>query len=68
MHVDIEVPNELYDNFREMAPMFVVQEICDHDIPEEMQMYKEKTDRKTVEGTKSYLVLQRQKRSFCTLL
>ena len=54
MHVDIEVPNEVYDNFREMTPVFVVQEICDHDIPEEMQMYKEKTDRKTVEGTKSY--------------
>ena len=54
MHVDIEVPNEVYDNFREMTPVFVVQEICDHYIPEEMQMYKEKTDRKTVEGTKSY--------------
>ena len=57
MQVDIEVPDEVYNNFREMAPMFVVQEICDHDIPEEIQMYKEKSDRKTVEGTKSYWVL-----------
>ena len=57
MQVDIEVPDEVYNNFREMAPAFVVQEICDHDIPEEIQMYKEKTDRKTVEGTKSYWVL-----------
>ena len=55
MQVDIEVPDEVYNNFREMV--FVVQEICDHDIPEEIQMYKEKTDRKTVEGTKSYWVL-----------
>ena len=26
VQVDIEVPDELYDNFSEMAPLFVVQE------------------------------------------
>ena len=40
--VDIEVPDELYDKFSEMAPVFVVQEIPDCDIPEEMKVYKEK--------------------------
>ena len=46
--VDIEVPDELYDKFSEMSPLFVVQEILDCSIPEEMKIYKEKTGRKTV--------------------
>ena len=50
--VDIEVPDKLYDKFSEMSPLFVVQEIPDCDIPEEMKVYKEKTGRKTVKGTK----------------
>ena len=54
--VDIEVPDELYDKFSEMPPLFVVQEIPDCDIPEEMKIYKEKTGRKTVKGTKNYWV------------
>ena len=62
--VDIEVPDELYDKFSEMSPLFVVQEIPDRDIPEEMKIYKEKTGRKTVKGTKKLLGV-RQKRSFC---
>ena len=61
--VDIEVPDKLYDKFSEMSPLFVVQEIPDCDIPEEMKVYKEKTGRKTVKGTKK---LWRQKRYFCT--
>ena len=40
--VDIEVPNEVYDKFSEMPPLFVVQEIPDCNIPEEMKIYKEK--------------------------
>ena len=40
--VDIEVPDELYDKFSEMSPVFVVQEILDRDIPEEMKIYREK--------------------------
>ena len=38
-----------------MAPLFVVQEIPDCDIPEEMKIYKEKPGRKTVKGTKNLL-------------
>ena len=53
--VDIEVPDELYDKFSEMSPLFVVQEIPDCSIPEEMRVYKEKTGRKTVKGTKKLL-------------
>ena len=52
---DIEVPDNLYDKFSEMPPLFVVQEIPDCDIPEEMKMYKEKTGRKTVKRTKKLL-------------
>ena len=50
--IDIEVPGELYDKFSEMSPLFVVQEIPDCDIPEEMKIYNEKTVRKTVKETK----------------
>ena len=53
--VDIEVPDELYDKFSELSPLFVVEEITDRDIPEEMKIYKEKTGRKTVKGTKKLL-------------
>ena len=56
---DIEVPDNLYDKFSEMPPLFVVQEIPDCDIPEEMKMYKEKTGRKTVKRTKKLLGVMR---------
>ena len=63
--VDIEVPDELYDKFSEMAPLFLVQEIPGCDIPEEMKIYKEKTDRKTLNGTKKLLgVIKEKKDSF----
>ena len=64
--VAIEVPDELYDKFSEMSPLFVAQEIPDYDIPEEMKIYKEKTGRKTVKGTKKLLGVMKAKRSFCT--
>ena len=66
--VDIEVPNEVYDKFSEMPPLFVVQEIPDCNIPEEMKIYKEKLAEKQWREQKNYWVLWRQKRSFCTLL
>ena len=53
--VDIEVPDELYDKFSEMSPLFVVQEIPNCSIPKETKIYKEKTGRKTVKGTKKLL-------------
>ena len=58
----IEVPDELYDMFSEMAPSFVVQEIPHCDIPEEMKTYKEKTGRKTVKGTKKLLGVMKAKK------
>ena len=60
--VDIEVPDELYDKFSEMSPLFVVQEIPDRNIPEEMKIYKEKTGRKTVKGTKKLLGVMKAKK------
>ena len=53
--VDIEVADELYDKFSEKSPLFVVHEIPDRDISEEMKTYKEKARRKTVKGTKTLL-------------
>ena len=57
VQVDIEVPDELYDKFSEMAPLFVVQEIPGCDISEQIKMHEEKTGRKTVKGRKKLLVL-----------
>ena len=59
--VDIEVPDELYDKFSEMSPLFIVQEIPDCSIPEEMRAYKEKTGRKTMKGTKKLLGMKAKK-------
>ena len=50
--VDIEVHDELYDKFSEMSSLFVVQEIPDSNIPEEMKIFKEKTGRKNKKGNK----------------
>ena len=45
-----------------MPPLFVVQEIPDCAIPEEMKIYKEKTERKTVKGTKKLLGVMNAKK------
>ena len=45
-----------------MSPLFVVQEIPVCDIPEEMKIYKEKTRRKTVKGTKKLLGVMKAKK------
>ena len=60
--VGIEVPDELYDTFSEMSPLFVVQEIPARDIPGEMKIYKEKTGRKTVKRTKKLLGAMKAKK------
>ena len=60
--VDTEVPDELYDKFSEMPPMFVAQEIPDCYISEEMKIYEEKTGRKTVKGTKKLLGVMKAKK------
>ena len=60
--VDIEIPDELYDTFTEMPLLFVVQEIPDCDILEEMQIYRVKTGRKKVKGTKKLLGIMKAKK------
>ena len=62
VQVDIEVPDEVYDNFSEMPPLFVVQEISDCDIPEKMKIYQKKHGRKTVKGTKKLLGVMKVKK------
>ena len=62
VQVDIEVPDELYDKFSEMVPLFVVQDIPDCDIPVEMKIYKKKASRKTVEETKKLLGIMKPKK------
>ena len=54
-HADIELPDELYNKFIEMAPVFVVQEISDYNIPKGMKIYKEKSGRKTIKRSKKLL-------------
>ena len=44
-----------------MSPQAVVQEILDRNIPEEMNIYKEKTGRKTVKGTGKLLGVMKAK-------
>ena len=52
-----------------MTLLCVVQEMPDCNIPEEMKIYKEKTGRKTVKGTKKVTgCYEGKKRFFCTLL
>ena len=60
--VAIEVPDELFDKFSEIAPLFVVQEIPDCDKPKETEIYKERTSRKTVKGTKTLLGVMKAKK------
>ena len=57
--------HNLKDQFSEMPPLFVVDEIPDNCIPDEMKLYKKLTGRKTIKGTKKLLELQRLKRSCC---
>ena len=44
-----------------MSPQVVVQEILDRNIPEEMNICKEKTGRKTVKGTEKLLGVMKAK-------
>ena len=60
--VEIEVPDELYDKFSEISPLFVVQEIPDRNLPKEMKTYKEKNGRKTLKGTKKLLSIMKAKK------
>ena len=45
-----------------MSPLFVVQEITDRNIPEEMKIYKEKTGRKILKRIKKLLNVIKEKK------
>ena len=53
--VDIYVPEELREKFREFSPLFVVDEVSEDKEPQHMKDYKENTGRKTLKGTKKLL-------------
>ena len=59
----IEVPDELYEKFSEIVPLFVAQEIPDYNIPEEIKMYNERTGIKTVKGAKKLLCTAKVKKT-----
>ena len=63
---DIEAADELYDKFSEMSPLFVVQEIPNCNIPDEMKSIRKKLAEKQWRRQKSNWVLWKQKRFFCT--
>ena len=60
--VDIVVPHNLKDKFSEMPLLFVVDEMPDNCIPEEMKLYKKLTGRKTIKGTKKLLGVTKAKK------
>ena len=58
----METTDELYDKFSETAPLFVVEEILDCDIPDKMKIYKDETGKKTVQRTKKLLFVMKAKK------
>ena len=55
LQVDIHVPNELIDKFREFCPLFVVDTIPEELIPRHMKEYQERTRREKIQGTRKLL-------------
>ena len=62
LEVDIRVPQELREKFSEFSPLFVVNRIPEDLVPTHMKDHQERTDRKTISGTKKLLgVLQAER-------
>ena len=62
LQVDIQVPEQLKDKFREFSPLFVVDSIPGDLVPAHMKEYQKKTNRKTLSEAKKLLgVLQAKK-------
>ena len=62
LQVDIQVPEQLKDKFREFSPLFVVDSIPGDLVPAHMKEYQKKTNRKTLPEAKKLLgVLQAKK-------
>ena len=60
--VDIGVPEHLKEKFSEFSPLFVVDSIPHNFVPDHMKEYQERTDRKTLTGSKKLLGVLRAKR------
>ena len=58
--VDIEVPEELYERFSEMSPLFVVDGITE--VPEPMKRYQEETGRKENKHSRKLLGVMQAKK------
>ena len=58
--VDIEVPEELYDKFSEMAPLFVVGRISE--VPEYMKQYQKDTGREENKNSRKLLGVMKAKK------
>ena len=62
LQVDIQVPEQLRDKFREFSPLFVVDSIPGDLVPAHMKEYQKKTNRKTLSEAKKLLgILQAKK-------
>ena len=62
VQVDIEVPEELYEKFNEMSPLFVVDQIPENQIPEHMKKYQENTGRKENKNSRKLLGVMKAKK------
>ena len=62
LQVDIEVPDQLRDKFREFSPLFMVDSISQGLVPTHMKEYQERTNRKTLNGSKKLLGVLRAKK------
>ena len=62
LQVDIQVPEQLKDKFREFSPLFMVDSIAKDLVPAHMKEYQEKTNRKTLPEAKKLLGVLRAKK------
>ena len=52
LQVGTHVPDGLQEKFNEFFPLFIVDEVPEDKIPQDMKDYQKRTDRKTISGTK----------------
>ena len=45
LQVDIHVPDELLEKFREFSLLFIINEVLEDQIPQHMKDYQERTER-----------------------
>ena len=59
LQVDIQVPDELLEKINEFFPLFIIDEVPEEQIPQNMKDYQERTLRKMIIGTKKRLGVTR---------